>query len=267
MLGILSKAFRETRLLTLVLGAALLVVTMLLTYVLPKMHEGLNDFLLSMPFVKSILAALTGVSADGGLTVSMLLSILWTHPVVLAIVWGYEIAYCTRMPAGEIDRGTIDVLLGWPVSRRAAYLGESAGLLMGGLFLVGMGLCGYLLSAPAVPEAQRPQLSGILLVAVNLLCVYVAVGGIAYLVSSLSDQRGRALAIVVALVVASFLLNFLANFWEPAKRISFLSVSHYYQPARILGEGALRAGDVIALLAIGGSTWAIGGEITARRNI
>jgi len=36
---------------------------------------------------------------------------------LLAIVWRHAIVCCTRVPAGEVDRGTIDVLLGLPISR------------------------------------------------------------------------------------------------------------------------------------------------------
>jgi len=47
-----------------------------------------------------------------------------------------------------------------------------------------------------------------MLVMANFFGVYLAVGGIAFLVSALSDRRGRAMAVVFAIVLASFLLNF-----------------------------------------------------------
>ena len=105
------------------------------------------------------------------------------------------------------------------------------------------------------------------LVALNLLCVYVAVGGFAFLVSSLSERRGRAVVTIFGFVLASFLLNFLAQFWWPASKLAFLGVLKYYQPARILGSGTLPLEHVAILLVFGLVTWTVGWEVMARRSI
>ena len=102
---------------------------------------------------------------------------------------------------------------------------------------------------------------------VNLYCVYVAVGGIAFLVSAWSDRPGQAIAIVFALLLISFLFNFLAQFWGPAKQVAFLSVMQYYQPARILSSGDFPVRDVLILLAIGGTSWLLGCEILAAQHL
>ncbi len=84
---------------------------------------------------------------------------------------------------------------------------------------------------------MRPDLRSVALVMTNLFGVYLAVGGIAMMVSTLSNRRGRAIAVVFGLVLASFLLNFVAQYWAPAKPFAFLSVMNYYQPARVLESG------------------------------
>ena len=75
------------------------------------------------------------------------------------------------------------------------------------------------------------------------------------------------MAIVFGIVLASFLLNFVAQFWEPARRIAFLGLVEYYQPAQILQSGTFPIGDGAVLLLVGGSTWILGGEVFARRSI
>jgi hypothetical protein len=267
MRGLFSKTLHEVWLPTLLFGCSLLVVKALLTHVLPQIQEGLGDVFDQIPFVRSMLTALLGTELGEEISARTMQAFLWVHPVVLALLWAHEIAFCTRMPAGEIDRGTIDVLLSLPVSRRAVYACESIVWLVSGLLLLGMGLLGHRIAAPAMPEQMRPELSRAVLVTANLYCVYVAVGGIAFLVSALSDHRGPAMAIVFAIVLASFLLNFVAQFWDPARQIAFLSVMQYYQPARILQSGHLPIRDVAVLLLVGGSTWFLGGEVVARRSI
>jgi ABC-type transport system involved in multi-copper enzyme maturation permease subunit len=251
----------------LLFGIGLLLVMALLTYVLPQLQQEIREFVAKLPFVNLLLKAILGLDVGEEITAQLLQSVLWVHPVVLAIVWGHEIVFCTRVPAGEIDRGTIDILLGLPVSRRAVYCTESAAWLLSGVVVLIMGLVGHWLASPVMPADTRPPFSRLVLVLANLLCVYVAVGGIAYLASALSSRRGHAVAVAFSLVLASFLLNFLAYFWEPAQQIAFLSVMHYYQPADILRTGRLPVADIVTLLSVGTLTWACGGEAFARRGI
>lgn len=267
MRGLLTKTLHEVWLTTTLFGLSLLAVEALLTYILPQIQAGFGDVFDEIPFVRSMLAALLGTELGDEITARTMQAFLWVHPVVLALVWAHEIIFCTRMPAGEIDRGTIDVLLGLPVSRRELYFCESIVWLVSGLLVLLMGLVGHRIAAPTMPQEMRPALSLALLVTANLYCVYVAVGGIAFLVSALSDRRGRAMAIVFGIVLASFMLNFVAQFWEPAKQIAFLGVMEYYQPAQVLQNGDPPFRDAAVLLFVGGSAWLLGGEVVARRSI
>jgi len=267
MRGLFAKTTREVWFTTALFSVALMVVMALLTYVLPQIQEGLSKVIARLPFVRTLFSALLGSEAGDEITAQTMQAVLWVHPTVLAIVWAHEIIFCTRMPAGEIDRGTIDVLLGLPVSRRAVYLCESAVWLVSGLVILSMGLTGHLLAAPVLRAGMRPELSRVAMVMANLFCVYVSVGGTAFLISALSDRRGRAIAAVFALLLASFLLNFVAQFWEPAGQVAFLGVMDYYQPAGILRSGELPTRDMAVLLITGGIAWVLGGEVMARRSI
>ena len=267
MRGLFTKTLHEVWLTTMLFGFALLTVEALLTYILPQLHKGLDGFVNEIPFLRSMLATLLGSELGDGLSARTMQAFLWVHPVVLALVWAHEITFCTRMPAGEIDRGTIDVLLCLPVSRRAVYLCESIMWLVTGGGVLLMGLLGHRIAVAAMPQEMRPELSCAILVTVNLYFVYVAVGGVACLVSACSDRRGRAMAIVFGIVLTSFLLNFVAQFWEPAKQVEFLGVLNYYQPTQILQNGDLPVRDLAVLLLVGGSAWLLGGEVVARRSI
>ena len=266
MRGLLAKALREVWLATLLMGAGLSLIVAMITYVLPQIQGEVGRVWMQIPIAKMMLTALLGTDLDD-ITAQTLHAMVWVHPMVLTLVWGHAIVICTRMPAGEIDRGTIDMLLGLPVSRRTVYACESAVWLASGIFIILMAWIGYSLSARGMPPTDRPEPVRILLVLANLILLYIAVGGAAYLVSALSDRRGRAIAIVLGLLIASFLLNFLAAFWEPAQRLSFLSVLDYYRPAHVFRDGRLPAGDLGVLLLVGGAGWLLGGEILARRSI
>lgn len=267
MRGLLLKSLHEVWLLTLLLGVALMGVLALLTFVLPQIQDGLGGIFEQLPFVKSLFTAMLGSELGDEITARSMQAFIWVHPTVLALIWAHEIAVCTRIPAGEIDRGTIDVLLGFPISRRQLYTNETIIWLVSGLLILLMGLLGHRLAAPSMPASMRPELGRVALVMANLYGVYVAVGGIAFLVSALSDRRGRAVALIFAILLLSFLLNFLAQLWQPAKQIAFLGLMNYYQPAQILLRGELPYADVVVLLAVGGVAWWLGGRILVRRSI
>lgn len=267
MRGVLGKILREVWVGTLLFGVGLMLVEILLNLILPQILEQMGDLLDRIPFIRTFIGALLGVEFEGEITAQLMQAFVWVHPVVLAIIWAHEIIFCTRYPVAEIDRGTIDVLLGLPVSRRRIYLCETIGWLVSGLIVLGFGAVGYVIGSRAMDMDHRPEFHHVLLVLFNLFCVYIAVGGVSFLISSMCERRGRAIAIIFSLVLFSFLINFLAQFWEPAEPFAILSVLHYYQPALVLRSGSVATADIATLLAVGGVAWIVGAEITARRSI
>jgi ABC-type transport system involved in multi-copper enzyme maturation permease subunit len=265
--GLLTKALGELWRTAAVFAAALVVVERLLMFVLPQLQQTLGGVLATFPIIRPVLGALLGAPVGDGLSALLLQSLLWVHPVVLAIVWGFAVVSCTRFPAGEIDRGTIDVLLGLPASRRSVYVADSVVGITLGAAIIAVGSIGYFLGSTALPAASRPDPAAVALVMVNLFCVFVSVTGVGCLVSALSDRRGRAISVIFGLLLASFLLNVLAEFWPPAARVAFLGVLHYYQPARVLAAATLDPSDVAALVGVGALAWIAGLEIVARRSI
>jgi len=267
MTGLVGKALREVWAGTLLIGTGLLLFQVLLNVILPQIQDEIGRVWLQMPVVRTLLTALLGTDFGDEITARVTQAIVWVHPAVLALLWAQPIILATRFPAGEIDRGTVDVLLGLPVSRQRVYLAETIVLLGTGVVLMLMALVGYFIGSRGSAPENRSEFGAIMGVTANLYGIFVAVGGLSFLVSSCSDRRGRAISTNFGLVVASFLLTFLAGFWEPARNLAFLSVLEYYQPAEILRSGAWPVKDIAVLSAFGVTTWLIGGVITARRSL
>ena len=267
MRGLMRKSWRETRLTTFGLGLGAGLVTGILTYVLPHLMGGLNDFVLQVPFIRSMVSAMMGVDISTGLTTTMLLSVMWTHPVLLALIWSHAILLCARYPAGEIDQGTIDILLGWPVSRRAVWRAHTSVWLLSGVLVVGAALAGYGVATLSLEPAARPSGVRVAMAAVNLFALYLAAGGATLVASSLASRQGHATGTGFAVVAGSFLLNFLVPYSKTADAVSFLGLMEYYRPALILRDGVLPLGDIVALVTVAAVFWVAGMEITARRDI
>jgi ABC-2 type transport system permease protein len=265
--GVLTKALREAWPPTLVLSLALAVVEALLTYIIPTFFADTAAKWLELRFVREILKGLLGTEISDALGPGTITSIPWVHPIVLALVWTHAITVCTRMPAGEIDRGTIDMLLSLPVSRLGVYLCETVVWLWSGLVLIGFGLAGNWIAGRFVAPELQAAPSQLGAVAANFTCLYLAVGGVAWSASAMSDIRGRAVAVLVGFVLVSFLVNFLAQFADWAKRASILSVMHYYRPVFIYRDSSWPIADMVVLIGIGIAFWIIGAVVFIRRDI
>ena len=265
--GLILRALRESWPATLVLGLVLMAVEAALAFVLPKFGSQMSQEWLQMDFARGIMQAMLGTAIADRIGPQMFQSMAWVHPVPLALTWAHAIVSCTRVPAGEVDRGTVDVLLGLPVSRWEVFLSETIVWLGCGAAILAAALAGNLLGGLGLPSDQRPHLTRLLIVLINLFCLYGAVGGLAWLVTSLSDRRGRATTIVFLILLVLFLLNYLAQFWQPLEKIVFLSPLHYHRPVNVLGNGIWPWKDLGILLGAGFALWLAAGALFARRDL
>lgn len=267
MLGLLAKTVREVWLATLLVAAGLFGVNILLTILIPQLQEGIGEVFEQLPFVENLVQALLGTELGDQMAAQAMQSVLWVHPIVLTLIWFHAINLSTRVPAGEIDRGTIDLLLGLPIGRRQLFWSEVLVWAVTGVVLLVCGFAGHRLASPAMPESMRPNIQTAFLIMSNLYCVYLAVGGVGFFVSSLSSHRSRAIAVVFALVLASFLLSFAAQLWPVAEPFGFLSILEYYRPALLMQSGDFPTCDVFVLLSITAVSLVAGSEVMARRSI
>src|SRR5262249_6507006 len=147
------------------------------------------------------------------------------------------------------------------------FFSETAVWLGAGMLLVCAALAGNLFGSLALPTDQRPGLPRLLIVVSNLYCLYLAVGGLAWLISSLNVRRGKAITILFVILLTLFLLNYLAQFWQPISKIVFLSPLHFYKPTRVLGAGTWPVQNLAVLLAAGCVLWIAAGLVLARRDL
>ena len=190
-----------------------------------------------------------------------LLSIGYVHPLVQVIFCVWAVGRASGALAGEIDRGTMELLMAQPVSRPRlvlAHLGVDWVVipliclsLWGGTWL-GTRLVGPIrpektdlklppLIAAAVPpeteEHQRERLQvdpaafGPSLLAVAGLLF--AVSGYTMALSACGRYRWRVLGAAVFVTLAMFLVNVLGQLWDVVGTLRPFTIFYYYQPQAI----------------------------------
>jgi ABC-2 type transport system permease protein len=265
--GLLLKAAHEMWPATLLCGVWLFGVEAALAYVLPTFEAQLADAMRQIGFVKTFVGVMLGVNMSGQMGPEAIQAYAWVHPVVLALVWTHALVCCTRTPAGEVDRGTADVIFTLPVTRWEILRSETAVWLAATLVVLGLTVLGNLVGASFTEEDEPMQWPRLLIVLANLLCMILAVGGLAWLVSAVCDRRGTAIAIAFGLLLTSFLLNFLAQFWSVAEHLSFLGLLNYFRPLFVFRDGTIPWHDMGILLAAAIGLWTAAGVVFSRRDV
>jgi ABC-type transport system involved in multi-copper enzyme maturation permease subunit len=265
--GVLAKCVRESWLVLSICAAGVLLAEALFAVVLPTFPIELLQRFFENPFFQRLFRSLLGTDFGGQIDPEMLRSVAWMHPVMLAILWAAAITHYSRMPAMEIERGTIDLMLGMPVARWRVFASEGVVGLGGGVLLVAAALVGCLIGSRSVPPADRPELGRLAIIICNLFCLYVAVAGLTGLLSALSSHRGRAIALAFAIVASSFLVVSLEQVWSGAEHFALLSILNYHRPALIFRDGAWPIGNMAVLLGSGALCWVVGAVVFTRRSV
>jgi ABC-2 type transport system permease protein len=169
-----------------------------------------------------------------------MVSISYVHPLTQTMLCVWAIGRASGAIAGEIDRGTMELLLAQPIRRGQVVLAHLyvdaiavpvlclslwAGTWLG-VFLVGF--IGNANEALAVnPWAFAPSL-----VSVGLLVF--ALSGMTLWLSAAGRFRWRVLGLAVLLALVQFLLNVIGQLWAPAEPLRPFTVFYYYQPQPII---------------------------------
>jgi ABC-2 type transport system permease protein len=155
--------------------------------------------------------------------------------ILPALLVAFAAGIASGFTAGEESRGTIDVLLSYPVSRRRVMLQKSLALLIACLVAAAatwlLGLIGAAISNSALPP---DKLAAACLMLVLLSLVF---GAMALAISAATGSRGPAIGVAVGLMVVTYLVDNLAWLVEAFKSIQWLSPFEYY-----MGHDPLRNG-------------------------
>lgn len=168
----------------------------------------------------------------------------YVHPFFIALLSAWTIRVASGALAGEIGRGTMDLLASRPVPRwsqvLAAWVATAAGLAL----LVAAAWTGTAVGLELRPLGATPrQVAGLPALAWML---FMGWASLAVLVSAMRREAGSAIAWITGLIASSFVLDFLARVWQPAAWARPVSLFAYYRPQDLVRSG-LDVSDAVCL--------------------
>lgn len=173
----------------------------------------------------------------------------WVHPIGIGLFVVLPVGLGVTMIAGERQRGTLEVLLARPVSRRALFLTHLVTLALCSALVVGAALAGTLAGAMRYDVVADLDPSDLAFLAVNTWLLLVALAAIALAVSASFDRLAVPVGIAIGGLLLGYLLEILGTMWPDASWLQPYTPFHYLDPLRIL-DGRGSPGDLLVLAAI-----------------
>jgi ABC-2 type transport system permease protein len=174
-------------------------------------------------------AALTDFSTLGGTV-----SVGFIHPISIALYGILSAGLTVGSLSGERQRGTLELLLSRPISRRTVLStmlleGWIGAALVAAAYIAGT-IAGSLIAGVSdqLAFAQLPALWA----AATLFWGMFATVAIA--ASGSFDQTAPAMAITVSLIMASYIIEVIGSFWDVVKPYRYLSLFNHFSPKEIL---------------------------------
>lgn len=207
--------------------------------------------------VKAIIGAREGVpiTSPPGYLHGRLFSVV--APVLLLT---FGIGLGARAIGGSEDDGTLELLLGNPVSRRRVLVERFASVVLV-LTAVGAALCGsLLLLAPFVgllDGVSAPRVVGACLAAT---CLALLHGTVAFTVGAATGRSAPAVAVATSLATAGYLVEGVAAITGGLDALRAASPWHWYLDRNVLVEGlaapAVGLPIVFSAVLLGAAAWA-----------
>lgn len=256
--AILRKTWRDSLPLLAVGSLALVIFGILAVSWLRYFSATAIEVLGKSPFIVRMISAMVGADLSQDLSPTSLITIALSHPFLFVVTWSFLLVTGSRVIAGEIDRGTGDLLFALPYSRTRIYRDVSLVWFAGGLPLLACFLLGIWCGTQLFPLKEALEFSKLAPALANLLSLYWSIGGLTMALSASASRRGWVIGTVAGFLLFSFLLNFVEAILPWAGRLAPLGLLHYYKPLESVRTGGWPLGNISILLAIAAAAWIFG---------
>jgi len=182
------------------------------------------------------------------------------------LVGFYPVIYATGVISGDLERGTLEMLLAQPVSRRRVLVEKFAALL---LILLLLCIVGYasLVGATALWVQERASFLEYAYIFLNNYFLLLALAGISFFCATLLNEQRPALGLSIGVILVSFILNKGLSGAGIALWLARLTPFFYADATKILTTGQIHWGDNLVLAAVGTVFFALALIIFQRKDI
>jgi ABC-2 type transport system permease protein len=159
----------------------------------------------------------------------------WVHPIGIGMFVLFPIGLGAMAIAGERQRGTLEVILSRPLSRRTLFATHLLTLVLIATLTTLAALAGTVAGAAVYGVADELDAGELAFLAFNTVALLVALAAISLAASASFDRMAAPVGIGIAVLLLGYVLEILGTLWPDAAFLQPLSPFHYLSPLDILG--------------------------------
>jgi ABC-2 type transport system permease protein len=201
------------------------------------------------------------LTANGALAVS------YNHPLTKVVLTVFVLGMTANAIAGELERGTLDLLLARPLRRYELLLGDGMAFLVAAVVLSSSMFLGTAAGARIGSISSQVAWKEFVWLAVNSGALVLAMGGLGYMFSAIAQRGSQAAGWAGALIAGMFFLDWFATMWDKVKPLTPISLFHYYQPSQIISGTPNWWANITVLLIVAAAAFTAALFIFERRDL
>lgn len=199
------------------------------------------------------------VSAQG------IIGVGYTHPFALLMMAVVAVRVPSAALAGEMGRGTMDLIAARPLPRATQVAAALVAVLAGLAILAVAAYAGTFVGLVGRPVEGVSALR-YLPVAAAMWLIFACWGSVAVAVSALCREAGQAIAWTSGLMAGSYVLDYAARVWPAIASLRPLSLFRYYEPQQVLRAG-LVGSDLLVCAAVAAASLLVAFVVFAFRDL
>jgi beta-exotoxin I transport system permease protein len=181
----------------------------------------------------------------------------WVHPIGIALLVMLPVGLGAMAIAGERQRGTLEVLLSRPLSRRALFTTHLLTLVLVACLVTAAAVAGTVAGAAVYDVTDQLDPGALAFLALNTVALVTALAAIALAASASFDRLAAPVGIAIAVLLLGYVLEFLGTLWPDAAFLQPYSPFHYLAPLDVLA-GRGNPADIVVLIGVAAVATAYG---------
>ncbi len=265
--ALFRKNLLDARWMLLTIGLALFGLSWLFVHITHRIEVRMKAVTNNPIRMMGMLRGLGGSAMD--LSTAAIEMAFWNHPFVLLMVAVWVIARGSAGVAGEIERGTMDLVLSRPIPRFAYLTAQIAAALFGLVLLAAAMIAGNQVGAYYNTLNDPPSIARLCKPALNLVAFGLSIYGYTLWCSTLDLVRWRPNLIASVATLAGFIAKVLADIpqFDDYKWLEHVSIFKAYNPTEAIITGENLAFNAGILSLVGAIGLALGYACFLRRDL
>lgn len=185
----------------------------------------------------------------GGFTFNSFIGMEYLNLFWIIIALFFIAGFAARIIAGEVEKGTIEVLLSRPISRLKTAFAQMLVFVTILILLIGITLLGFWvpsLWASEIVIDWGPLINTMLVLFLFCLAIF----GYSFFFSSFSSNKGRVLGFSATLTLVFYFMNFVALYWEQISFLKYYTLFYYYRGVDLLKGAPIVFTDILVFIMV-----------------